>query len=225
MQPVVRQQVHEVERRVLVARRRRRLRVGRRRGEQHVRDAARTDRPAERSSDHGVTRGEAERVQAGTMQAASGENVEELLATGSERTGVAEWGRRAGRRVVAERRRGVRKDVRREDALEDEVGLGLREEAARGAVSREGRVVDRDVEGVVEVHFESVSRLKEDERRRLRRAGVGPHPGARTTYAVLSEAGKAPCGADDEPGATGVSNDTACQYARYTTSGRVGEGA
>jgi hypothetical protein len=54
---------------------------------------------------------------------------------------------------------------------------------------------------------------------------VGSHPGARRTYAVLADAGTAVSGAEEEPGGIGSGNDTASQYARYTTSERVGDGA
>src|SRR5580704_7216919 len=45
------------------------------------------------------------------------------------------------------------------------------------------------------------------------------HPGARTTYAVLSEAATVLCASEEPPGGMGFWNATACQYARYTTSG------
>lgn len=42
---------------------------------------------------------------------------------------------------------------------------------------------------------------------------VGLQPGARTTYAVLAEAGIAFCGSEDEPGGIGVWNAIDCQNA------------
>src|SRR5260370_38038156 len=50
---------------------------------------------------------------------------------------------------------------------------------------------------------------------------VTSHPGARTAYAVLTEAGTVFWRAEEEPGGTGGWKDTAGPDARKTTSGAV----
>src|ERR1017187_9474271 len=53
---------------------------------------------------------------------------------------------------------------------------------------------------------------------------AGSHPGARTAYAVLSEAGTVGCCPEAEPGGMAFGNPTACLNAWYTTSARADDG-